>query len=66
MDDILYTNVIRIGSKIAFRGINLETNKRVQGKQDYFPTLFLESQKKTSYQTLEGNFLRTNSAGQHV
>lgn len=63
MTEVLYTNVCKIGNKIAFRGINLDTNERVQGKQEFYPTLYLPSQKETEYTTLDGSYLEPIKPG---
>ena len=47
-----YTNVQMIGNKFLVRGY--EDGKRVLYKDDYFPTLFVRSKRKSKYKTLEG------------
>ena len=48
-----YTNVISLGGKILYRGI--EDGVRVKKKLEYNPTLFVPSQEETNYKTLSGN-----------
>ena len=50
-----YTNVEVWGGKILYRGI--EEGRRVQRKVDYFPTLFVPSQKPTKYTTIYGEYV---------
>ena len=48
-----YTNVQLVGNQVLVRGI--ENGKRVQFKEEFFPTLYLKTKKKTKYQTLNGD-----------
>jgi DNA polymerase elongation subunit (family B) len=50
-----YTNVEVWGGKILYRGI--EDGRRVQRRVDYFPTLFVPSQKPTKYTTIYGEYV---------
>ena len=47
-----YPNVQMIGNKFLVRGY--EDGKRVLYKDDYFPTLFVMSKRKSKYKTLDG------------
>lgn len=49
-----YTNVEVWGGKILYRGI--EDGRRVQRRVDYFPTLFVPSQKPTKYTSIYGEY----------
>jgi len=52
MTNNYYTNVSCLGSSILFRGI--KDGRRVKYKVAYTPTLFLKSNKKTNYKSLDG------------
>ena len=47
-----YTNVQLIGNQFLVRGV--ENGKRYQHRDEFFPTLFVKSKKKTKYRTLNG------------
>ena len=47
-----YTNVQMIGNKFLVRGF--DNGKHVMFKEEYSPTLFVPSKKKTKYETLDG------------
>ena len=47
-----YTNVQVYGSKILYRGV--ENGRRVKLRSDYYPTLFIPSQKPTKFTTVTG------------
>ena len=50
-----YTNVEVWGGKILYRGV--ENGRRVQRKVDYYPTLFVPSDKPTKYTTIHGDYV---------
>jgi DNA polymerase elongation subunit (family B) len=52
MTNNYYTNVSCLGSNILFRGV--KDGRRVKYKVAYTPTLFLKSNKKTNFKSLEG------------
>lgn len=50
-----YTNVQVYGSRILYRGVH--NGRRVRNKVDYFPTLFVPSNKPTEFTTVTGDYL---------
>jgi DNA polymerase elongation subunit (family B) len=50
-----YTNVEVWGGKILYRGV--ENGRRVRHKVDYYPTLFVPSDKPTKYTTIYGDYV---------
>ena len=56
-----YTNVQLIGNKFLVRGY--ENGKKVIFKDDFFPTLFVPSKKKTNYKTLDGEYVESINPG---
>ena len=56
-----YTNVQVCGDKLLYRGI--EEGKAVRHKLDYFPSLFIKSQKPTDFKTIYGEFLQEVKPG---
>jgi DNA polymerase elongation subunit (family B) len=56
-----YTNVQMIGNQFLVRGY--ENGKRVMYKDDYFPTLFVKSNKPTEYKTLDGEYVESIQPG---
>ncbi len=50
-----YTNVIKYGNQILYRGI--ENGRRVKKRIKFSPNLYVPVNKETKYKTLEGNFL---------
>ena len=48
-----YTNVQLIGNQFLVRGV--ENGKRYAHRDEFFPTLFVRSKKKTKYKTLNGH-----------
>ena len=50
-----YTNVSVLGNNILYRGIR--DGKRVRGKIEYRPTLYVPSKKPTEYRTLHGDYV---------
>ena len=47
-----YTNVQLIGNQFLIRGV--ENGRRYEHRDEFFPTLFVKSKKKTKYKTLNG------------
>jgi len=56
-----YTNVQMIGNQFLVRGY--ENGKHVMFKDEYFPTLFVKSNKPTEYKTLEGDYVESVQPG---
>jgi DNA polymerase elongation subunit (family B) len=56
-----YTNVQMIGNKFLVRGY--ENGKSVMFKEEYSPTLFVPSKKKTEYKTLDGEYVELIQPG---
>ena len=56
-----YTNVQMIGNQFLVRGY--ENGKHVMFKEEYSPTLFVPSKKKTKYKTLEGDYVESIQPG---
>ena len=56
-----YTCVTVKGRNVLYRGI--ENGKRVKKKIEFYPTLFVTSQKKTQYQTLDGEHVEPVKPG---
>jgi DNA polymerase elongation subunit (family B) len=56
-----YTNVQMIGNKFLVRGY--EDGQRFMIKDDYSPTLYVKSNKKTKYKTLEGDCVEPINPG---
>jgi len=50
-----YTNVQMIGNRFLVRGY--DNGEHVMFKEEYYPTLFVKSSKKTKYKTLEGEYV---------
>lgn len=61
MNDTFYTHIYRFGKMICHRGY--ENGERVQYKVEYKPKLYLNSKKKTKYQTIHGQYLQEFSPG---
>jgi len=55
MPQRFYTNVQMIGNQFLVRGY--EDGKHVMFKEEYYPTLYVPSKKKTKYRTLDGEFV---------
>lgn len=49
-----YTNIHQLGNKIAFREID-ENGRENRGKIDFYPTVFVPTNKYTGWTSLEGN-----------
>ncbi len=56
-----YTNVQMIGNQFLVRGY--DNGNHVMFKEEYFPTLFVKSNKKTEYKTLDGEYAEAISPG---
>jgi len=56
-----YTNVQMIGNKFLVRGY--EDGKHVIFKEEYFPTLYIKSNKESKYKTLEGEYVESVNPG---
>ncbi len=56
-----YTNVQMIGNQFLVRGY--DNGQHVMFKEEYFPTLFIKSNKPTKYKTLEGEYVEAVKPG---
>ena len=56
-----YTNVQLIGNQFLVRGV--DGGKRYEYRDEFFPTLFVKSKKKTKYKTLNGESVETINPG---
>ena len=56
-----YTNVQLIGNQFLVRGV--ENGKRYEHRDEFFPTLFVKSKKKTKYKTLDGQAVEEINPG---
>ena len=56
-----YTDVSRLGSKIAFRGY--KDGKRIERKIDFTPTLYVPSKEPTEFKTLTGKYVSPINPG---
>lgn len=59
-----YTNAVVKYGKVLYRGYAIDENgvkKRVHGKFDYKPTLYLESDEETEFKSLHGKYLKEKS-----
>ncbi len=56
-----YTSVATRGDKILYRGY--EDGKRVEGRIDYRPTLFVSTNKSSKYHTMEGRSVESFQPG---
>ena len=52
MNEFFYTNVNRMGNDILVRGY--KNGKRVKGRVEYKPTLFVPTKEPTQYRTIDG------------
>jgi hypothetical protein len=52
MTQKFYTNVQLIGNQFLVRGV--ENGKRFETRDEFFPTLFVKTKKKSKYRTLSG------------
>ena len=56
-----YTNVQMVGDNFLVRGV--ENGKHFATREKFYPTLFVSSQKKTKYKTLEGDYVESVEPG---
>ena len=56
-----YTNVQLIGNQFLVRGV--DGGQRFEYRDEFFPTLFVKSKKKTKYKTLNGESVETINPG---
>ena len=56
-----YTNVQLIGNQFLVRGV--ENGRRYEHRDEFFPTLFVKSKKKTKYKTLNGESVEEINPG---
>ena len=56
-----YTNVQLIGNQFLVRGV--DGGKRYEHRDEFFPTLFVKSKKKSKYKTLNGEPVESINPG---
>ena len=56
-----YTNVAIINDRVLYRGFS--GGDRVECREEFSPTLYVPSKKKTKYKTLEGNYVEPVKLG---
>jgi len=56
-----YTNVQLVGNQFLVRGY--DNGKRFTDREEWRPTLFVDSKRKTKYQTLDGNYVEPIQPG---
>jgi len=56
-----YTNVQMVGDNFLVRGY--EDGKHFMNREKFYPTLFVQSKRKTKYKTLEGEFVESIEPG---
>ena len=56
-----YTNVQLIGNQFLVRGV--ENGRRYEHRDEFFPTLFVKSKKRTKYKTLNGEAVEAINPG---
>jgi DNA polymerase elongation subunit (family B) len=56
-----YTNVVLVGNEILSRGY--ADKKHYKNREEFYPTLYVKSNKKTKYKTLEGNYVEEVKPG---
>ena len=56
-----YTNVQLIGNQFLVRGV--DNGRRYEHRDEFFPTLFVKSKKKTKYKTLNGEAVEAINPG---
>ena len=61
MQETFYTNVMIRGNDILYRG--MENGRRVKRKIPYQPTLFVPTNKKTEWKTLDGRAVEEFKVG---
>ena len=50
-----YTNVVLVGNEILSRGF--DNGEHFENRESFYPTLFVSTNKKSKYKTLEGNYV---------
>jgi DNA polymerase elongation subunit (family B) len=55
MSSSFYTNVQVYGSKILYRGV--ENGRKIKQRIDYYPSLYVPSQKSTEFTTIHGEYV---------
>ena len=61
MSQDFYTNVQLVGNNILVRGV--ENGKRIEKREEFYPTLFVKSEKRTKYKTLDGSYVESIKPG---
>ena len=56
-----YTNVVLVGNEILSRGYS--NGKHYKNREDFYPTLYVQTNKKTKFKTLEGNYVEEVKPG---
>ena len=50
-----YTNVVLVGNEILSRGF--DNGEHFKNRETFYPTLYVSTNKKTKFKTLEGNYV---------
>jgi DNA polymerase elongation subunit (family B) len=56
-----YTNVVLVGNEILSRGY--ADGKHYKNREEFYPTLYVKTPKKTKFKTLEGNYVEAVKPG---
>ncbi len=56
-----YTNVVLVGNEILSRGYS--DGKHYENREQFYPTLYVKSNKKSKFRTLEGNYVEEVKPG---
>jgi DNA polymerase elongation subunit (family B) len=56
-----YTNVVLVGNEILSRGYS--NGKHYKNREQFYPTLYVKSNKKSKFKTLEGNYVEEVKPG---
>ena len=56
-----YTNIVLVGNEILSRGF--DNGKSFQNREEFYPTLYVQSTNKTKYKTLDGQYVEEVKPG---
>ena len=56
-----YTNIVLVGNEILSRGF--DNGKSFQNREEFYPTLYVQSSNKTKYKTLDGQYVEEVKPG---
>lgn len=56
-----YTNIVLVGNEILSRGF--DNGKSFESREDFYPTLYVQSNKKGKYKTLDGQYVEEVKPG---